>query len=57
MLLDYYTADMVGLKVDCEVLGELVRSVHACGMLSLYLADKCLKFVKFSWGALIKGLM
>ena len=27
MLSDYYTVDMVGLKVDCEVLGELVRSV------------------------------
>ena len=27
VLVDYYTVDMVGLKVDCEVLGELVRLV------------------------------
>jgi len=27
VLVDYYTVDMFGLKVDCEVLGELVRSV------------------------------
>jgi len=26
VLVDYYTVDMVGLKVDCEVLGELDRS-------------------------------
>jgi len=25
--LDYYTPDMIGIKVDCEVLGELIRSV------------------------------
>ena len=27
VMLDYHTVDMIGLKVDCEVLGELVRSV------------------------------
>ena len=27
LLPDYYGVDMVGLKVDCEVLGELVRFV------------------------------
>jgi len=26
-LLDYYTPDMVGIQVDCEVLGELIKSV------------------------------
>jgi len=33
--LDYYTPDMVGIKVDCEVLGELVRSVLM--LFSLYI--------------------
>jgi len=24
---DYYTPDMIGVKVDCEVLGELIKLV------------------------------
>ena len=27
---DYYTPDMVGIQVDCEVLGQLIRSVICC---------------------------
>ena len=26
-MLDYYTPDMTGIQVDCEVLGELIKSV------------------------------
>jgi len=26
-MLDYYTPDMIGIKVDCEVLGELIKLV------------------------------